>query len=209
MKHLKTIVGQWLKDIWLNKLVIILSVGILIIASILNVLAGRYVTRKGVASPPDLILDLIPSIDLNLLFIWGVLLIVGVMTAYIFLFKISKFHVYLSHISLLMLTRSFAMCLTHLKVPENAVQIYWPKFLQVIAFKNDLFFSGHVAFTFIGFLLFKESKIKWFFIISSIVMAATVLLMHVHYSIDVFSAYFITYGTFVMGEKIFKRIYKI
>jgi len=209
MKHLKTIVGQWLKDIWLNKLVIILSVGILIIASILNVLAGRYVTRKGVASPPDLILDLIPSIDLNLLFIWGVLLIVGVMTAYIFLFKISKFHVYLSHISLLMLTRSFAMCLTHLKVPENAVQIYWPKFLQVIAFKNDLFFSGHVAFTFIGFLLFKESKIKWFFLISSIVMAATVLLMHVHYSIDVFSAYFITYGTFVMGEKIFKRIYKI
>src|SRR3989344_2762601 len=87
MKHLKTIIGQWLKDIWLNKLVIILSVGILIIASILNVLAGRYVTRKGVASPPDLILDLIPSIDLNLLFIWGVLLIVCVMTAYIFLFN--------------------------------------------------------------------------------------------------------------------------
>jgi hypothetical protein len=39
----------------------------------------------------------------------------------------------------------------------------------------------------------------------SIILASTVLLMHVHYSIDVAAAYFITYGVYVLGNKMFKQ----
>ncbi len=73
-------------------------------------------------------------------------------------------------------------------------------------FKNDLFFSGHTAVPFLGFLLFKNRKVKYTFLGASIIMAITVLLMHVHYSIDVFSAFFITYGTFKIGEWLFKKM---
>jgi hypothetical protein len=38
---------------------------------------------------------------------------------------------------------------------------------------------------------------------ASIVLAITVLLMHVHYSIDVASAYFITYGVYKVGDQLF------
>jgi len=34
-----------------------------------------------------------------------------------------------------------------------------------------------------------------------------VLLGHIHYSIDVFSALFITYGIFVIAKKVFARDY--
>ena len=40
---------------------------------------------------------------------------------------------------------------------------------------------------------------------SSIILGITVLLMHVHYSIDVFSAYFIVYGIYVLGNKFLRE----
>jgi cell division protein FtsW (lipid II flippase) len=98
------------------------------------------------------------------------------------------------------------MCFTHLKAPIDAIAIELPWITSHLGFQNDLFFSGHTAVPFLGFLLFKDSNIRYFFLISSIVLGATVLFMHIHYSIDVFSAFFITFGTFKLGEHVFKKI---
>jgi hypothetical protein len=65
-------------------------------------------------------------------------------------------------------------------------------------------FCGAVPF--LGFLLFREDNIRYFFLFFSFFMGAVVLLMHVHYSIDVFSAFFITYGTHKVGEKFFNKV---
>ncbi|MBD3360385.1 hypothetical protein GF366_01130, partial [Candidatus Peregrinibacteria bacterium] len=79
--------------------------------------------------------------------------------------------------------------------------------LSKLFFENDLFFSGHTAVPFLAFLVFKESKIfKWVMFAGSILMAITVLLMHVHYSIDVFAAFFITYGIYSISNKIFRDL---
>jgi membrane-associated phospholipid phosphatase len=46
---------------------------------------------------------------------------------------------------------------------------------------------------------------RYFFLGFSVLMAITVLLGHLHYSIDVFAAFFIAHGVFVVAKKIFKQ----
>jgi hypothetical protein len=40
-------------------------------------------------------------------------------------------------------------------------------------------------------------------------MAITVLFGHLHYSIDVFAAYFIAHGVFVLSRRLFKEEYAL
>ena len=98
--------------------------------------------------------------------------------------------------------------MTHLAAPAGALQFHTPKILYFLNLGKDLFFSGHTAIPFLGFLLFKGEKIRYVFLAMSIIMGAAVLLMHVHYTIDVVSAFFITFGTFKIGERIFKKLNK-
>ena len=97
------------------------------------------------------------------------------------------------------------MLVTHLGVPADAIKVSAPSFLGMFTFTNDLFFSGHTGLPFLGFLIFRKysKSVGYFMLASSIILAATVLLMHIHYTIDVFAAFFITYGIYKIGERVF------
>jgi len=197
---------DWKKEIWDHKHLIAISLLFLLITIVFDILAGRYVTKVGGVVASDLILDNILTMDLNFIFTWGSILIVAVLFLYPLFFKVKEFHKVISQFSLLIMVRAAFTCFTHLGAPSDALVFDVPSLVSLFTFQNDLFFSGHTAVAFLGFLLFKDKKIKIFFLISSILMGMTVLLMHVHYSIDVFSAFFITYGTFKIGEWFFKKI---
>jgi membrane-associated phospholipid phosphatase len=66
-------------------------------------------------------------------------------------------------------------------------------------------FSGHVAVPFLGYLIFKESKIRGWFLFGSFFMGTVALMTKLHYSIDVFSAFFIGYAIFELGNWIFTK----
>lgn len=71
-------------------------------------------------------------------------------------------------------------------------------------FGGDLFFSGHTGLPFLVALIFWSSpRIRYFFLALSMFFAVTVLLMHLYSSIDVASAYFITYTIFSIAKHIF------
>jgi hypothetical protein len=75
---------------------------------------------------------------------------------------------------------------------------------------NDFFFSGHTGLPFLMALVFWPEKFwRYFFIGTSIVLGASVLLTHFHYSIDVFAAPFIVYSLFVLTRKIFRKDFEI
>ncbi len=100
--------------------------------------------------------------------------------------------------------------MTHLGAPENFFQLpqIWdqPGAFRIF-YLNDLFFSGHTGFPFLAALLFWENKVlRWFLILMSFAQGITVLFMHVHYSIDVLAAYFITYSIYVVSDKIFNKL---
>ncbi len=199
-------VESWGDEIKSHRKLIALSILFLISAIFLNNLAGNYVDRVGTVAVSDLILDHIPSINLWFLLSYGFILILAIFIFYPLFFNVKRLHVVISQFSLLVLIRSFFIILTHLKRPADAVVPVLPKIYTMLAFNNDLFFSGHTALPFLGFLIFRKQKIGIFFLIATIVMAITVLLMHFHYSIDVFAALFITYGSFKIGEWLFKGI---
>ena len=81
-------------------------------------------------------------------------------------------------------------------------------FLNKFTFGGDLFFSGHTGLPFLMALIFWNNKyLRYSFFALSFIFAATVLLGHLHYSIDVLAAFFITYTIFHIAIFIFKKDY--
>jgi len=198
---------DWESEFKEHKRLIVLSLIFLAGALILNSVLGNYADRVGTAAASDLILDHVGPFDLTYLFVYGYGLVILLLFIYPLLFRVREFHVVISQFSLLVLLRSFFISLTHLKVPADAISVSFAHLSNLLIFRNDLFFSAHTAIPFLGFLLFRKNKIAGtFFLIMTFVLAATVLLMHVHYSIDVFAALFITYGSYKFGEWLFRRI---
>ncbi|MBU2577194.1 MAG: sphingomyelin synthase family protein [Nanoarchaeota archaeon] len=195
----------WTREISNNKKALLISLVFLVIAVILNGISGRYVTRVGVGVPTDIILNHVGPYNLQIFFGWGYLIFMALLFFFPLFFRIKSLHHVIGQWSLLVMMRSFFISLTHLRTPLTAIPSKFPQIFQPFVFENDLFFSGHTATTFLGFLLFKESKIRWVFLAGSIFLGSVTLLMHRHYSIDVFAAYFITYGTYQIGKWIFNK----
>ena len=70
---------------------------------------------------------------------------------------------------------------------------------------RDLFFSGHASTMFLFFLTARSKKLKTVFLICTILIAACVLIQHVHYTIDVVAAPFFAYTSYRISRLINKR----
>jgi hypothetical protein len=66
---------------------------------------------------------------------------------------------------------------------------------------KDLFFSGHVATTFLLWLYLRgRPRLAPVALVASLAVTASVLLAHLHYAIDVVGAWAITFAIFVLRE---------
>lgn len=70
---------------------------------------------------------------------------------------------------------------------------------------KDLFYSGHTATQFLMCLCFTKKSDKVLAFISTILVGIFVLIQHVHYSIDVITAPFLTYVVFLTSKQVLKR----
>ncbi|MBD3330076.1 hypothetical protein GF354_00940 [Candidatus Peregrinibacteria bacterium] len=183
---------------------------VLSVSYFVTLTVSSYNDTSSYLSVGDAILDKLPTYNLEFLFIWGISFIVLWGMLYIVFYKPEILPFTLKTLGVLFLVRSGFIVLTHVGPPagfyyDNLVSVdYNP--LNSLVFRNDLFFSGHTSLPFMLFLLLKDTKFKWFMLASSLLMGATVLLMHVHYSIDVFAAFFITYGIYALSNKIFNNL---
>lgn len=182
---------------------------LLLAAGFFNSMAVTYKEGVPVQSVGDIILDHLPPLDLNFLFTYGILPVLFIATIYPIFFKPQILPFSAKTIAAFIIIRSFFITLTHIGAPKGFLLPHFgsqPGALRLF-YVNDLFFSGHVGFPFLMGLIFWENKwLRWFMITMSFVEALTVLFLRVHYSIDVFSAYFITYTIFVVSDKIFNKL---
>jgi hypothetical protein len=191
---------EWQHVLYIHRYALGISAIFLILANVINMIAGQYTAEVGNTVVPDLVLDFLPVIDLSFFYAYGFFFITLALLLYPFFFDVDKLHVTIGQFSLLILVRSFFILLTHLKTPIEAVAVNAPSIFILMDSENALFFSGHTSVPFLGMLLFRRKWIRRFFLVSTVFMAMTVLLMHEHYSIDVFAALFITYCSYRIGK---------
>lgn len=195
---------EWKQIIKFNKNKLVFSLFLLILALLAYGISGNYVTdTANTVVAPDLILDYIGPYNLNFIFVWLYLAVIAIYFLYPLISKPGELPYILNMFCIYLFIRSFFVIFTHLAAPHDAAITHFPSFLQGLNFSNDLFFSGHTGLPFLAFLVFREhhKKLSYFMLASSFILGITVLLMHVHYSIDVFSAYFIVYGIYKIGNK--------
>lgn len=164
---------------------------------------------------PDLLLDNIPVFNVGIIFFQGAFLFIAVLAG-ILLWEPQYLPFTLEASALFAATRSFFMIMTHLSAPATLYYSFFEhsgRFHQAaftISSGNDLFFSGHAGYPFLLALIFWRIKpYRYFFFGASIIGGIAVVLGHLHYSIDVFSAFFIAFGVFEITKRWFKKEYAL
>jgi len=101
----------------------------------------------------------------------------------------------------IVIVRIIAMYLVPFEAPEKLIVLKDP-FVEMFgsgeSLTKDLFFSGHVATLFLLFLVVEGKGLKYIFLGSAIIVGISIVLQHVHYVIDVFTAPFFTYVCFAV-----------
>ncbi|MCW8814142.1 MAG: sphingomyelin synthase family protein [Ignavibacteriaceae bacterium] len=158
----------------------------------------QFIEKRNGVSLPDPILNAFSP--LNLTWLTFTLIYLSIV---LFLFSLRKdpykIMIALQAYGVMVIFRIIAMYLVPLEAPKTILLLNDP-FVQLFGkgeiLTKDLFFSGHTATLFLLFLLTKNKILKVIFLVSTVTVGITVLLQHVHYSIDVFVAPFVTYGAF-------------
>lgn len=188
------------------------GLGVLLFACSLvaNYFAGTFATREVSNTVTDIILDNIPVFNVSFIFIQGfALMVVGILTVLFYQPKTIPFAI--KAFALFIVVRSFSIILTHIAPPISHSVIYSTNdIVQHLTFDGDLFFSGHAGIPFLAALInWQTPKLRALFLATSIFFGIAVLMGHLHYSIDVFAAYFVTYGVFKIAQKLFVADYHL
>lgn len=185
------------------------ATGWFLLALLVQHFAYLYVDSYVSGAPVgDLLLDHLPTINLDFFIIQGSL-ISTLLVIFLFITKPDYVSFSLKSLALFIIIRSFFISLTHLganlhqiTLDTNTIGFNFYDFLYNA--KNDFFFSGHVGASFLCALVFWKEKIwRNIFLVFSFMFGVSMLLAHMHYSIDVFAAPFIAYGIFIISKKVF------
>ena len=182
------------------------SVAALAAALFVNFWAIQQATYKASASVTDIILSNIPVFEVDQLFVYGTF--IAVLVSVVMLLMHPKRIPFALHaVTLFILIRSAFTLMTHLGPPEVSYLSDFGATITNSFFGADQFFSAHTGMPFLGALAFWniDNRFKWFYLLCSVFFGAVVLLGHIHYTIDVASAFFITYGIYHLALWLFWR----
>lgn len=199
---------QRYKESWFDKhfrfsapVAVLLFLGSLVI----NTLATAYATERASNYVEDIILSNTPAYDMSWFFVYGLLFMVAFIML-LCLWHPRRIPFILHSLTLFMLIRSAFVSLTHLGPFPIQDTGDFGNIITKLFFSSDLFFSGHTGAPFLMALMFwHEKNLRYIFLSLSIFFGIIVLLGHYHYTIDVLSAFFITYGIYHIALWLFPK----
>ena len=182
-----------------------MAIILFVVCLAVNFYAGTYATEKASNPVTDIILSNIRVYNVDEIFIYGSFVLV-ILIIYLCLTKPQRLPFVLKSIALFVLVRSAFITLTHIGPFPTRVLINPRNIINDFTFGGDLFFSGHTGLPFLLALIFWNNwKLRTAFIATSIIFGAVTLMGHLHYSIDVMAAFFITYTIYHIASTIFKK----
>ena len=190
------------------------ALALLAVSLIIQFFINGYVTRSMSQSVTDIILSNTRVYDVGGIFVWGVIILVAICVI-VALKHLNRIPFAIKSVATFVLIRSVFISLTHISpFPTHAVieSVFFNKEAFYGIFTgNDLFFSGHTGLPFLLALMFWniDKRLRYVFLGFSAMFAVVVLLGHLHYSIDVLSAFFITYAIFDICKFIFKKDWQL
>ncbi|MEI6529396.1 MAG: phosphatase PAP2-related protein [Candidatus Falkowbacteria bacterium] len=200
------------KTYWIKKTFIasvILGLVLMAASVLINNYAQAFAASHISNSVTDILLDNIPPRDVHLIYSEGAIIFVLILIAVLF-YEPKHTPFVLKSIALFIVIRSLFMVLTHLAPPVSAIYINPTDYVQSLSQGDDLFFSGHTGLPALLTYIFWENKyLRYLFLVCTIIGGTAVILGHLHYSIDVFSALFISFGIFHISKNIFYTDYKL
>ena len=181
---------------------------LLFVSLVVNFYAGTFANEHASNAVTDLVLDNIPVFNVDAIFVYGPFFVWIIVTV-LGLKSPQKIPFILKSIALFVFIRSGFITLTHIGPFPDQIQINDPwEVINHFNFGGDLFFSAHTGLPFLMALVFGYNKdIRAFFTLCAVFFGAIVLMAHLHYTIDVLSAFFITYTIYHIAIVLFHADY--
>lgn len=201
------------KKFWSDRQAAVSSVSgiVFFIASVVvSFLTQNYAASRMSNGVNDLFLDILPRYNVDIIFIEGAVALF-IFVVLLLVYEPRRLPFVVKSAALFILIRAAFTTLTHLgpTFPES-VDFGAGGVLQGLTSGGDYFFSGHTGMPFLFALLFWQmKKLRIVFLSVSILFAVSALIGHLHYSIDVFAAFFITYSIYCIAKRAFEKDHQL
>lgn len=182
------------------------------LAVVFQFYASAYANRVPSNSVPDLILGILPIINLNDIIVEGALAVMAG-TVILLFFKPRYLIFAMKAAAIFIATRAVFIAVTHLGIYPGQINPdtgFFDRMYTGLGFEAGFFFSGHTGLPFLAALIFWNEKFwRYVYLALMVIFGISVLFAHVHYTIDVLAAPYIAYSIFKMSQYFFEEDYKL
>lgn len=183
-------------------------IALILVAIVLTLLPTFFAfieKREGIVLQ-DFVLDAIPAMDVSIptfIIIWSVVLLV-----FYRIYQNPRLFLVVAYGFILMcILRVLTISILPLNPPAGLIVLKDP--IANIAYggngifiTKDLFYSGHTGNMFLFFLCLERKWDKIFALTASFLVGILVMIQHIHYSIDVITAFIFTYFIYLGAKKL-------
>lgn len=173
---------------------------------VINFYAGQYATQKASNAVTDVVLSNVRVFDVDMVFIYGPV-IFWTLIGLVCLYDPKRTPFIIKSVAIFVVIRSVFITLTHIgPFPTQAYVETGVLERFVSGPGGDLFFSSHTGLPFLMAMVFwHNKKIRFLCLATSLLFGVVVLLGHLHYTIDVLAAFFITFTIYHIASKLFVK----
>ncbi|MCD6496725.1 MAG: hypothetical protein J7M25_00260 [Deltaproteobacteria bacterium] len=157
----------------------------------------------------DFLLNLLPVVDMNAFATFGIELFIWTFYLMTLIFFPERFAFVIKTFAVFKIARGLALVMTHLGPPLCMLEDGYPgSTFGGMFFTKDLFFSGHTGYPILAAVLFWDIPwMRWIGLTVGLMLGFSTLLMHDHYTIDVFGAIVTTPVAYFISRWLFTTDY--